>query len=104
LAQGGVLADSVIVGLSGKYAKTPAQIVLRWHMQMGNLVVTKSATPSRIRENIEIFDFELAADDMAAIRRLDRNARTGPDPDGGPKPSGFSSQGGRWVSKAADDP
>lgn len=103
LAQGGVLADPLITALSGKYAKTPAQIVLRWHVQLGNLVVTKSATPSRIRENIDIFDFELAPDDMAAIRRMDRNGRTGPDPDGGAKPSGFASQGGQWVGDPADD-
>jgi 2,5-diketo-D-gluconate reductase A len=103
-AQGGVLADPLFVELGRRYAKTPAQIVLRWHVQVGNLVVTKSATPSRIRENIDIFDFELSADDMAAIHRLDRHARTGPDPDGGHKPSGFASQGGHWVSDAGGIP
>src|SRR5438132_377112 len=61
LAQGEVLADPVITALSRKYGKTPAQIVLRWHVELGNVVVTKSVTPSRIRENIDIFDFSLAA-------------------------------------------
>ena len=104
LAQGDVLADPVITVLSRRYGKTPAQIVLRWHVQLGNVVVPKSVTPSRIRENIDIFDFSLAADDMAAVRALDRAARTGPDPDGGEKPAGFSSTGGRWVAEDTTEP
>ena len=60
-AQGGILADPVITALSHRYGKTPAQIVLRWHIELGNLVIPKSVTPSRIRENIDIFDFSLAA-------------------------------------------
>jgi diketogulonate reductase-like aldo/keto reductase len=102
LAQGEVLADPLIVDLSLRYRKTPAQIVLRWHVELGNVVIPKSVTPSWIRENIDIFDFALTADDLAAFRSLDRGARTGPDPDGGAKPTGFSSTGGRWVSDADD--
>ncbi|HYS39085.1 MAG TPA: aldo/keto reductase [Pseudonocardiaceae bacterium] len=98
LSRGDVLTDPVIVELSRRYGKTPAQIVLRWHVELGNVVIPKSVTPSRIRENIDIFDFALTADDLAAIRGLDRAARTGPDPDGGQKPTGYSSAGGRWVS------
>lgn len=100
LAQGDILADPVIAGLSRKYDKTPAQIVLRWHIELGNVVIPKSVTPSRIRQNIDIFGFSLAAGDMALLRVLDRGMRTGPDPDGGEKPTGFSSIGGRWVAEA----
>ena len=104
LAQGDVLADPVITALSRRYGKTPAQIVLRWHIELGNVVIPKSVTPSRIRENIDIFDFSLAAGDMAMLRGLDRGTRTGPDPDGGEKPAGFSSTGGRWVAEDATEP
>ena len=54
--------------------------ILRWHLQLGNVVIPKSATPQRIRENFEIFDFELSEDDMAALARLDTGERIGPDP------------------------
>jgi 2,5-diketo-D-gluconate reductase A len=81
IAQGDVLDDPVLTGLAEKYGKTPAQVVLRWHIQLGTIVFPKSTTPARVRENIDIFDFELADDDMSAIARLDRNQRTGPDPD-----------------------
>lgn len=97
LARGDVLADPLVVELSQRYRKTPAQIVLRWHIELGNVVIPKSVTPSRIRENVDIFDFALDADDVAAFRDLDRGARTGPDPDGGAKPAGFASADGRWV-------
>ena len=60
--------------------KTPAQVILRWHLQLGNAVIPKSVTAERIRENIEIFDFELSEDDMAAIEGLDSGGRLGPDP------------------------
>ncbi|HEY6740379.1 MAG TPA: aldo/keto reductase [Actinopolymorphaceae bacterium] len=76
-----LLADPVIVKLAEKYGKTPAQIVLRWHVQIGHVVIPKSVTPSRIAQNIALFDFELAADDLAAIDGLDRNQRTGGNPD-----------------------
>lgn len=104
LAQGDILADPVITALSRRYGKTPAQIVLRWHIELGNVVTPKSVTLSRIRENIDIFDFSLADEDVAAIRALDRGARTGPDPDGGEKPAGFSSAGGHWVAKDPTGP
>jgi diketogulonate reductase-like aldo/keto reductase len=81
LAQGALLSDETVTGLAVKYAKSPAQIVLRWHLQLGNVVIPKSVTPSRIAENIDVFDFELADDDLAAIGELDRGKRTGPDPD-----------------------
>ena len=61
--------------------RTPAQVVLRWHVQLGHVVIPKSVTQSRIEENLGIFDFHLTDDDMAAIETLDRGERTGPDPD-----------------------
>jgi 2,5-diketo-D-gluconate reductase A len=103
LAQGTVLADPLIVTLSQRHGKTPAQVVLRWHIELGNVVIPKSVTPSRTRENIDVFDFALTAEELAAFRSLDRGTRTGPDPDGGSKPAGFSSAGGRWVGDDADD-
>ncbi|WP_236793148.1 aldo/keto reductase [Amycolatopsis sp. GM8] len=81
LAKGRLLMDRAITGLAAKYGKTPAQIVLRWHLQIGTVAIPKSATPSRIRENFEIFDFELAPDDVLVIDELDNGVRTGPDPD-----------------------
>jgi 2,5-diketo-D-gluconate reductase A len=80
LAQGAVLADETILTIAAHHAKTPAQTILRWHLQLGNVVIPKSVTPERIRENIEIFDFELSEDDIAAIARLDSAERIGPDP------------------------
>ena len=56
-------------------------MILRWHLQLGNVVIPKSVTPERIRENLDVFDFELSEDDMAAIARLDAGQRTGPDPE-----------------------
>ncbi|HEU5005443.1 MAG TPA: aldo/keto reductase [Jatrophihabitantaceae bacterium] len=82
LARGGaLLRDQVVTSTAEKYGRTPAQIVLRWHLQLGNVVIPKSATPSRIEENFALFDFELADDDVDAISGLNRNERTGPDPD-----------------------
>ncbi len=81
LARAEVLEDPVIVELAKKYDRTAAQVVLRWHIQLGNIVFPKSATPDRIRENIDIFDFELTADDLEAFTKLDDDHRTGPDPD-----------------------
>lgn len=66
--------------LGKKYGKSPAQIVLRWHIQLGTIVIPKSVTPKRIRENIDIFDLELSTDDLAQIARLNTNTRTGGDP------------------------
>ena len=81
LAQGQVLDDPVIEGIADAHGKTAGQVVLRWHIQLGNIVFPKSVTPERIRENSEIFDFELTDDQMAEIERLDRGERIGPDPD-----------------------
>ena len=82
LARGGeLLAEQTVTGLADKYGKTPAQVVLRWHVELGNVVIPKSVTPARIRENIDVFDFELAEEDVEAISALNRNTRTGPDPD-----------------------
>ncbi|MFJ2031866.1 aldo/keto reductase [Streptosporangium sp. NPDC087985] len=81
LAQGGVLRDPVITEIAGRHGRSPAQVVLRWHIQLGNVVIPKSVTPARIKENIDVFDFVLTDEDMEAIARLDRGARTGPDPD-----------------------
>ena len=55
-------------------------MILRWHLQLGNVVIPKSVTPARIRENFELFDFELTEDEMASIEALDTGARIGPDP------------------------
>jgi 2,5-diketo-D-gluconate reductase A len=81
LAQGALLSDETVTSLAAKYGKNPARIVLRWHLQLGNVVIPKSVTPSRIAENIDVFDFELADDDMTVISELDIGTRVGPDPD-----------------------
>ncbi|MDL2078404.1 aldo/keto reductase [Streptomyces sp. GXMU-J15] len=81
LAQGAVLKDEAIVTIAGRHGKSPAQVVLRWHLQLGNVVIPKSVTPQRIRENLDVFDFTLSEEEMAAIAALDRGLRTGPDPD-----------------------
>lgn len=81
LGQGrGLLEVPAIVAIGRKHDRTPAQVVLRWHLQTGNVVIPKSVTPARIRENIDVFGFELDAEDMAAIAALDENRRLGPDP------------------------
>jgi 2,5-diketo-D-gluconate reductase A len=81
LAQGQVLDDPTITVIARSVAATPAQVVLRWHLQRGDIVFPKSITPDRIRENIDIFDFGLSAEEVEAISALNRNERTGPDPD-----------------------
>jgi 2,5-diketo-D-gluconate reductase A len=83
IAQGAVLDDPVITEIAAKLDRTPAQVVLRWHLQRGSIVFPKSTTPSRIRENFELFDFELGSQDMRAITALDKGekGRTGPNPD-----------------------
>jgi len=80
LAQGDLLEDGTIETIAAHHDRTPAQVILRWHLQIGNVVIPKSATPERIRENFELFDFALSEDDVAAIERLDSGERTGPDP------------------------
>jgi 2,5-diketo-D-gluconate reductase A len=81
IAQGGVLSNSVITEIAERVQRTPAQVVLRWHVQRHTIVFPKSVTPERIRENFALFDFELSDDDMDAITGLDRGARTGFHPD-----------------------
>ena len=76
-----MLDDPAIAGIAEAHAKTAAQVVLRWHIQLGNVVFPKSATAERLRENIDIFDFHLTADEMEQIDALDRGERIGPDPD-----------------------
>jgi len=80
LAQGDLLEEGTIETVAAHHDRTPAQTILRWHLQVGNVVIPKSATPERIRENFEVFDFELSEDDMAALARLDAGERIGPDP------------------------
>ncbi len=81
IAQGLVLGDPVIVSVAEAAGRTPAQVVLRWHIQRGDIVFPKSVNPARMRENFELFDFELGDEAMAAITGLNRDERTGPDPD-----------------------
>ncbi len=81
LAQGQVLDDPTIVELAERHGKTPGQVVIRWHLQLGNVVFPKSVTPERIEQNIDVFDFELSDAEMDVIGKLDRGERTGPDPD-----------------------
>jgi 2,5-diketo-D-gluconate reductase A len=80
LAQGEVLDDRTIAAVAEGHGRTPAQVILRWHLQLGNVVIPKSVTPERIRENIDVFDFELSEAEMEAIGGLDRGSRVGPDP------------------------
>ena len=80
LAQGALLDDETIVGIAEGHGKTPAQAILRWHIQLGNIVIPKSVTPERIHQNLDIFDFELSDEEMTAIASLDTGERTGPDP------------------------
>ncbi|KDN85227.1 aldo/keto reductase [Kitasatospora cheerisanensis] len=80
LAQGAVLDDPAITAIAGRTGRSPAQVVLRWHLQLGNLVIPKSATPARIRQNLDVFDFTLTEEEMAAVAASDRGLRTGPDP------------------------
>ncbi|MFG3191035.1 aldo/keto reductase [Streptomyces omiyaensis] len=81
LAQGAVLDDPVIAAIAAAHGKSPAQVVLRWHLQLGNVVIPKSVTPARIRANLDVFDFALTDGEMTAIAGLDRGLRTGPHPD-----------------------
>jgi 2,5-diketo-D-gluconate reductase A len=83
IAQGAVLDDPAITEIAERVGRTPAQVVLRWHTQRGNIVFPKSVTPERIRENFETFDFELEAGDLEQIDGLDRGeaGRIGPNPD-----------------------
>ncbi|MGX1911868.1 aldo/keto reductase [Streptomyces phaeochromogenes] len=76
----GLLEVPAIVAIAQKHNRTPAQIVLRWHLQLGNVVIPKSVTPSRIKENIDVFDFSLDTEDIAAISALNEDRRVGSNP------------------------
>ena len=78
---GSMLSDEVLVGVAEKHGRTAAQVVLRWHIEIGNVVIPKSARPERMAENASIFDFELDQDDLQAIASLDRDGRIGAHPD-----------------------
>jgi diketogulonate reductase-like aldo/keto reductase len=82
LGQGGdLLKNAVLVRIGKAHGKSPAQVVLRWHVQHGHMVIPKSATPERIASNIDVFDFELSAEEVTAIDALDAGNRMGPHPD-----------------------
>jgi 2,5-diketo-D-gluconate reductase A len=82
LARGGaVLSDPTVTAIADRVGKSPAQVVLRWSLQLGNVVLPRSVTPSRIEENLELFDFSLTDEDMAALAGLADDERIGPNPD-----------------------
>ena len=83
LAQGGegVFDRKILHHLADKYGKTPAQIVIRWHLDNGLVVIPKSVTPARIAENFNVWDFRLDKDELGEMAKLDQNKRLGPDPD-----------------------
>ena len=81
LALGRLLDNPTVTSVAGEYGKTPAQVLLRWNVQLGNAVVFRSANAERIASNIDIFDFELAAEHMDAINGLNDGTRLRPDPD-----------------------
>ncbi|WP_374008600.1 aldo/keto reductase [Leifsonia sp. LS-T14] len=81
LARGRVLGDPTLDALAAKHGVSPAQVVIRWQLQLGNVVIPKSTSPERIRANLDVFGFELDAADLAAIAALETGERTGKDPD-----------------------
>jgi 2,5-diketo-D-gluconate reductase A len=83
LAQGRVLADPVLTSIAAKAGRSPAQVVLRWHIERGHVVIPKSVSAARMRENFELFDWQLEPDDLAAVDALERgeSGRDGPHPD-----------------------
>ena len=81
LAQGEVLENPALVAIAEAHGKSTGQVVIRWHLQLGCVVIPKSATPERITENFDVFDFRLTPEQMEAIEALDAGHRTGPDPD-----------------------
>jgi 2,5-diketo-D-gluconate reductase A len=81
LAKAKATRDPAIEEIASAHGKTPGQVVLRWHIQLGNVVFPKSMSPERLRQNIDVFDFELSEDEMGRIEALDRGERTGPNPD-----------------------
>jgi 2,5-diketo-D-gluconate reductase A len=81
LGRGHVLADPVVLALAAEHGRTPAQIILRWHVQLGNIAIPKASSEARIRENLDVFGFSLSDRDMAALAELERGQRTGSHPD-----------------------
>jgi 2,5-diketo-D-gluconate reductase A len=81
LAQGQVLGEPAIVEIAEHHGRMPAQVVIRWHLQLGNVVIPKSVTPERIRQNLDVFDFQLSDAEIEAIDALDQGRRIGPDPE-----------------------
>ena len=81
LGAGKILEDPVLTEIAERLGKTTAQVIIRWHLQLGNVVIPKSVTPERIRGNFDVLGFELSADDVHAISGLNADFRTGPDPD-----------------------
>jgi 2,5-diketo-D-gluconate reductase A len=80
LGQGSLLQNPTVVTLADAHGKTPAQVLIRWHIQLGNIVIPKSVNPERIVSNFDVFDFELSEQDMASIASLEDGTRLGPDP------------------------
>jgi diketogulonate reductase-like aldo/keto reductase len=80
-SHGSTLQDPAIGKIAAAHGKTPAQVMLRWHLQQGRQAIPKSVTPSRIAENLDVFDFDLTADELAAIDALDTGVRGGPAPE-----------------------
>lgn len=80
LGQGSLLSNETVVSVADAHGKTPAQVLIRWHMQLGNIVIPKSVTPERIVSNFDVFDFELSEQDMASVSTLGDGTRLGPDP------------------------
>ena len=81
LAQGAMLTDDTILAIAESHNVTAAQVILRWHLQEGRVIIPKSVTPARIAANLDLFGFELTGDELAMINALDRDGRTGPHPD-----------------------
>ncbi|BCW11867.1 oxidoreductase [Arthrobacter sp. NtRootA4] len=80
-ARRNVMEDPTIADVARKHGKSPAQVMLRWHLQQGRSAIPKSTNPARIAENFDVFDFELSPEELAAIDALDTGVRNGPDPD-----------------------
>jgi 2,5-diketo-D-gluconate reductase A len=80
LGRGSLLTCPIVAGVAESCGRTPAQVLIRWHIQLGNIVIPKSVNPKRIASNFDVFDFELSSNDMASISSLDDGSRLGPDP------------------------
>lgn len=101
LGQAASLSDPAIEAIAHRHGRSPAQVILRWHLQLGTVVIPKSSSGTRMKENLDVLDFALDEQDLAEIGALDSGRRFGPDPDErdtGAK-AGFASSGGRWVTE-----